>query len=74
MDSSARFRYGTDAAFALSDHADYPDLIRYVELVRPQRVLTLHGYAAAFAADLRARGIEAWALNEENQLELPLRI
>ena len=74
MDSSARFRYGTDAAFALSDHADYPDLIRYVELVRPQRVLTLHGYAAAFASDLRARGVEAWALSEENQLELPLGI
>lgn len=72
MDPSARFRYGTDAAFPLSDHADYPDLIRYVELVRPRRVLTLHGYAAAFAADLRARGVEAWALSEENQLELSL--
>jgi Cft2 family RNA processing exonuclease len=68
----ARFRYGTDAAFPLSDHADYPDLLRYVELVQPKRVLTLHGYAAAFATDLRARGIEAWALSEENQLELGL--
>ncbi|RFC43499.1 MAG: DNA ligase-1 [Verrucomicrobia bacterium] len=68
----ARFRYGTDAAFALSDHADYPDLLRYVELVQPKRVLTLHGYAAIFATDLRARGVEAWALSEENQLELGL--
>jgi DNA ligase-1 len=33
-------------------------------------VLTLHGFAAAFAADLRARGHEAWALTEENQMEL----
>jgi DNA ligase-1 len=72
MHPHARFRYGTDEAFALSDHADYPDLIRYVELVQPRRVLTLHGYAGAFAADLRARGIEAWALSEGNQLELPL--
>jgi len=72
LNPHARFRYGTDAAFALSDHADYPDLLRYVELVQPKRVLTLHGYAAAFATDLRARGIEAWALSEENQLELGL--
>src|SRR5262249_2682330 len=56
--------------FPLSDHADYDDLLRYVELVQPRRVLTLHGFAAAFAADLRARGLEAWALSEENQMEL----
>src|SRR4029077_1424300 len=46
------------------------DLLRYVELVQPQRVLTLHGFAAEFAADLRGRGIDAWALSAENQLEL----
>ncbi len=67
-------RYQTDACFPLSDHADYPDLLRYVELVKPRRVLTLHGYAAAFARDLRARGIEAWALSEENQMELTLAL
>jgi len=60
------------AAFPLSDHADYSDLVRYVELVAPKRVLTLHGFAAAFAADLRQRGIEAWALSQENQLDLDL--
>ena len=67
-------RYQTDACFPLSDHADYPDLLRYVELVKPRRVLTLHGYAAAFARDLRARGVEAWALSEENQMELTLAL
>ena len=67
-------RYQTDACFPLSDHADYDDLVRYVELVQPKRVLTLHGYAAAFAADLRARGVEAWALSEENQMELTLSL
>lgn len=72
VDPSARFRYQTDAAFPLSDHADYTDLVRYVELVQPKRVLTLHGYAAEFARDLRERGIEAWALSQENQLELML--
>ncbi len=72
VDPNARYRYQVDAAFPLSDHADYPDLLRYVELVQPKRVLTLHGFAAEFARDLRERGVEAWALGQENQLELTL--
>jgi DNA ligase 1 len=73
VDPNAIYRYQVDAAFPLSDHADYTDLLRYVELVQPERVLTLHGFAAEFARDLRERGIEAWALSEENQMELVLR-
>ncbi len=74
LDPGAAFRYQCDAAFPLSDHADYPDLLRYVELVKPKRVYTLHGFASALARDLRARGIEAWALSENDQLELRLPI
>jgi DNA ligase-1 len=70
VDPNAIYRYQVDAAFPLSDHADYDDLLRYVELVGPKRVFTLHGFAAQFARDLRARGIEAWALTEENQMDL----
>src|SRR5205814_1716752 len=33
---------------------------------------TLHGFASEFARDLRDRGIDAWALSEENQMELTL--
>ena len=69
MDPGAIRRLQVDAAFPLSDHADYNDLFHYVEAVRPDRVLTLHGFAQEFARDLRARGIEAWALTGENQLE-----
>jgi Cft2 family RNA processing exonuclease len=72
VDPNAVYRYQVDAAFPLSDHADYNDLVRYVDLVQPKRVLTLHGFAAKFACDLRHRGIEAWALSEENQMELSL--
>ena len=72
VEPNAIYRYQVDAAFALSDHADYTDLLRYVELVQPKRVLTLHGFAAEFARDLRDRGIEAWALSQQNQLELTL--
>src|SRR5438270_1638405 len=72
VDPNAVYRYQVDAAFALSDHADYNDLIRYVDLVQPKRVFTLHGFANEFARDLRERGIEAWALSEENQMDLKL--
>ena len=72
MDAGAVHRLQVDAAFPLSDHADYCDLLRYVEAVRPRRVLTLHGFAQEFARDLRSRGIEAWALTGPNQLELSI--
>src|SRR6184192_1596806 len=72
VDPNAVYRYQVDAAFPLSDHADYNDLIRYVDLVQPKRVFTLHGFAAEFARDLRDQGVEAWALTEENQMDLAL--
>ncbi|HYP16972.1 MAG TPA: ATP-dependent DNA ligase, partial [Opitutus sp.] len=71
-DPGAIYRYQCDAAFPLSDHADFPDLLRFVEAVQPRRVLTLHGFAAEFARTLRDRGIEAWAIGEDNQLELEI--
>jgi len=58
--------------FALSDHADFPDLVKFVKEVRPQRVFTLHGFAADFARHLRRLGMEAYALSEDDQLELSL--
>lgn len=70
MDESARFRMSADAAFPLSDHADYPELLDFVERVNPQKVFTVHGFAKEFASDLRSRGREAWALGQTNQLEL----
>lgn len=74
MDPGAVHRWRCDAAFPLSDHAGYDDLLRHVEAVAPRRVLTLHGFASEFAADLRERGIEAWALTEPNQLNLNLAL
>lgn len=72
VDPGVTYRYRCDAAFPISDHADYDDLLRYVDLVKPRQVLTLHGFAAEFAADLRRRGVEAWSLTEEDQMELML--
>src|SRR4051812_39680845 len=53
LDAGAIYRYQCDAAFPLSDHADFTDLLRFVELVQPKRVLTLHGFAREFAQTLR---------------------
>ncbi len=72
LDRDTRYRGMADAAFPLSDHAGHDDLLRMVERVRPRRVFTVHGFATEFAATLRARGIEAWALGRTNQLELDL--
>jgi Cft2 family RNA processing exonuclease len=68
----ARYQFRCDAAFPLSDHADYDELLECVERVQPKRVYTVHGFVEEFAADLRRRGVEAWALGGGNQLELPL--
>lgn len=70
MQPGAKFRYQVDEVFPLSDHADYNELLQTVEQVKPKRVLTVHGYTREFAADLRRRGYEAWALAQDDQLEL----
>lgn len=72
VDAQCRFRYQTHAAFPLSDHADFPDLIELVKIVKPKKVYTLHGFAADFAQTLRELGHDAQALSEEEQLSLPL--
>ncbi|MDF1862378.1 MAG: ATP-dependent DNA ligase [Verrucomicrobiales bacterium] len=72
MDSGAKYRYQCDEVFPLSDHAGYDDLLGFVETVDPARVYTIHGYVDEFARDLRDRGIEAWPLRGETQLEFSL--
>ncbi|WPJ97991.1 hypothetical protein SH580_09745 [Coraliomargarita algicola] len=72
MDGSAKYRYGVDEVIPLSDHADYPGLLQFVDTVAPQAVYTTHGYEQAFAATLRSRGYAAWSLSKNDQLELKL--
>ena len=74
MDSSCKYRSGVDAAFPLSDHADFNELIEFVQQVRPRRVFTTHGFAADFAATLRDLGFDAEALVAAEQLTLALGV
>ncbi len=74
LDSATKYQVGCDAAFPLSDHADFPELLEFVERVQPRRVITVHGFAAEFAQTLRSRGLDAWAIGKENQLEFGLGV
>jgi DNA ligase 1 len=72
VDPGCRYQYQADAAFPLSDHADFPDLVEFVRRVAPRQVYTLHGFAADFAGHLRTLGFQARALSQTEQLELML--
>lgn len=72
LDAGATYRMRSDAAFPLSDHAGFDDLITFVERVQPRRILTLHGFAREFAQTLRERGWDALAIGQGNQLEFKL--
>lgn len=58
----ARRRRGYDRGFVLSDHADWPALLRTIEDSRASRVLLTHGHSDALVRYLRERGCNAEAL------------
>jgi Cft2 family RNA processing exonuclease len=63
------FARGTDTGFPLSDHADFPSLLRYIELAQPKKVLLNHGWRD-FTHRLRKMGIDAEYLEANVQLAL----
>lgn len=54
----------------LSNHADFWELIRIVERVKPERVFTVYGFAGEFARILRGLGYPAKAVEPNAVLEL----
>jgi DNA ligase 1 len=73
LQPGAKFRYRVDAMIPFSDHADHPGLMECIQRVRPRRVLTVHGFEHEFAAELRARQIDAWSAAGGDQMELPIQ-
>lgn len=69
---SSIYRYGVDAIFPLSDHADFPGLLEAVNRVQPKHIITIHGYTHEFAAHLRHHHFDAWSVDGNDQLELQL--
>ncbi len=69
VDRRSTYRYGADRSFALSDHADYPSLLQYLERAQPRKVLLNHGFED-FVHRVRAAGFNAEYLEEHAQLAL----
>lgn len=69
MMKNARYRYGVEHALPLSDHADFGELLELIELVRPTKIYSHHGYPE-FADTLRARGHDAELARPDAQLQL----
>jgi len=64
-----RRRRGFDRGFVISDHADWPDLLRTIADTGASRVLTTHGYADSLARYLREQGRAAGTLSTPFQGE-----
>jgi putative mRNA 3-end processing factor len=65
----AKYRYHADEALALSDHADFNQLIEFVHQVQPEKVFITHGFDS-FVYYLRKEGFKAGLLEETPQLSL----
>jgi putative mRNA 3-end processing factor len=52
-----------DRGFTMSDHADWPSLLRTIEETGARRVLAMHGDSAFLVQTLRERGLQADALD-----------
>lgn len=56
-----------EKCFPLSDHADFEQLLHYVQESEPKTVYTQHGFAREFARHLRRKGFNALELKEKGQ-------
>ena len=63
-------RSGADVAFPVSDHADFPSLVAYAQKSGAREVITVHGFAAELAKELRGLGVFARAVTEQVQMVL----
>ena len=61
----ARRRQGLDRGFVLSDHADWPGLMRAIGATGAQRVIVTHGYEDTMVRWLREQGLQAGRFHTE---------
>jgi putative mRNA 3-end processing factor len=62
-------RRNADAAFALSDHADWPGLLSAVKATGAEKVYTTHGFQSAFSRYLNEQGIASEEVKTNYGLE-----
>jgi DNA ligase-1 len=61
------FYYPVDRVFPLSDHADFGEMLDYLEIAKPKQVWCCYGDAEYLAKGLRAKGYSAAPLAEAGQ-------
>lgn len=64
-------RKNVDAAFALSDHADWDGLLRTVEATGATKVFVTHGFQEVFSRYLNEKGIESYEVKTAFKGEEP---
>ncbi|MES1205319.1 MAG: MBL fold metallo-hydrolase, partial [Pseudomonadota bacterium] len=69
-DAAAVENLGVDTAIPYSSHADFAGLLAYVAASGAREVAAAHGFADGFAATLRDRGMDAYALGPPRQISL----
>jgi Cft2 family RNA processing exonuclease len=69
MDNYAPYHFGVDKVLPYSDHADYEELLTFVDRVKPKMVYCTHGFDG-FVDILRDRGYKSKILNESDQHDL----
>ena len=69
VDASTKYRWGVDHAIALSDHADFDQLIEAVRIVAPREVFCTHG-PNEFVDYLLELGFNAYPLHPPAQRRL----
>lgn len=57
-----RRRRNVDRGFVVSDHADWPDLLRTVRETGARRIIATHGDTHALVRTLQESGVQAHAL------------
>lgn len=68
MDSDRKFARGANLVLPMSDHADFNELVEYVQQANPRKIYTVHGFPQ-FAAHLKDLGFDAEHL-PQGQLSL----
>lgn len=68
--SRIKSQYKVDEVIPLSNHADFNDLVEYVDLVEPEKVYLIEENASVFAETLREKGFEVISLEKPTQLNL----
>ena len=61
----ARRRRGVDRGFVVSDHADWPGLMRAIAATGCERVIVTHGYEAVMVRWLQQQGLQAGSFRTE---------